>query len=116
MKVFASDNSDLVEHYRRSRQRAFLIAVAACFLAAGVIIGAALSRQPKVKAGDKEVNSELSSAFVEVARQVEPAVVNISTVTKPARATRDVEGLSLPPSSMEALPYNNNEPALRGNG
>jgi len=116
MKIFASDNSELVERYRRSRQRAILIAVAACFLAVGVIIGAALSRQPKVKAGDKEVNSELSSAFVEVARQVEPAVVNISTVTKPARMTRDLDGVSLPQSSMEALPYGNNEPALRGNG
>jgi len=112
MKSLASDNSELVERYRRSRQRAILIAVAACFLAAGVIIGAALSRQPKVKAGDKVVNSELSSAFVEVARQVEPAVVNISIVIKPARVTRDLEGLSLPRSSMDALP----EPALRGNG
>src|SRR5690349_4629429 len=97
MKSFASDNSELVERYRRSRQHAILIAVAACFLAAGVIIGVALSRQPKVKAGDKEVNSELSSAFVEVARHVEPAVVNISVVIKPAR-----DGA--------------NEPALRGNG
>ncbi len=117
MKSFASDNNELVEHYRRSRQRAILIAVAACFLAAGVILGAALSRQPKVKAGDKEVNSELSSAFVEVARQVEPSVVNISTVTKPARVTRDLEALSLPRSSMEALPYgSSNEAAIRGNG
>jgi serine protease Do len=113
MKSFASDNGELVERYRRSRQHAILIAVAACFLAAGVIIGAALSRQPRVKAGDKEVNSELSSAFVEVARQVEPAVVNISVVIKPARVMRDLEGLSLPRSSMDALP---NEPALRGNG
>lgn len=116
MNSFASDNSALIERYRRSRQRAILIATAACFLAAGVILGAALSRQPKVKAGDKEVNSELSSAFVEVARQVEPAVVNISTVTKPVRVTRELEGLSLPRSSMEALPYGSNEPALRGNG
>lgn len=120
MKNFAKDSSDVLEHYRRSRQRAVLIAVAACFLAAGVILGLMLSRQPDwaktVNAGDKEVNSELASAFVEVARQVEPAVVNISTVTKPGRPTRDLEGLSLPRPSLDSLPFSSNEPARRGNG
>jgi len=117
MKSFASDNSELVEHYRRSRQRAILVAVAACFLAAGVIIGAVISHKPgAVSAGDKEINSELSSAFIEVARQVEPSVVNISTVAKPARVVRDLEGLSLPRPSLDALPYGNSEPARRGNG
>jgi serine protease Do len=121
MENFANDSSDLLERYRRSRQRAVLIAVAACFLAAGVIIGVMLSQRHKwtnpVKAGDKEVNSELASAFVEVARKVEPAVVNISTVTKPSsKASRDLEGLSLPRPSLDALPYSSNEPARRGNG
>ncbi|MGH9801403.1 MAG: trypsin-like peptidase domain-containing protein, partial [Blastocatellia bacterium] len=119
MKNLANDDSELLEHYRRSRRRAILVSVAACFLAAGVIIGVALSRQPKpVKAGDKEVNSELASAFVEVARLVEPAVVNISTVTKPVKQqSRDTELYALPrPSLDSSLPYSNNEQALRGNG
>ncbi|MBS1789323.1 MAG: trypsin-like peptidase domain-containing protein [Acidobacteria bacterium] len=118
MKDFAYDNGELLERYRRSRQRAILIAVAACFLAAGVILGVALSRQATpVRAGDKEVNSELASAFVEVSRQVEPAVVNISTVVKPAKPTRDSELYSIPRPSLDStLPYLGGDQALRGNG
>ncbi|MFN0110499.1 MAG: trypsin-like peptidase domain-containing protein [Blastocatellia bacterium] len=120
MKDFAYDNNELVEQCRRSRQRAILVSVAACFLAVGVIVGALLTRQPApVNAGDKkEVNSELASAFVEVARLIEPAVVNISTVSKPVKQqTRDNELYSLPrPSLGSARPYANTEQALRGNG
>lgn len=118
MKDFANNNSELLERYRRSRQRAILVSVAACFLAVGVILGAILSRQPKpVKAGDKEVNSELASAFVEVARQVEPAVVNISTVIKPVKQARDPELYSLPRPSLDStVPYLGGEQAQRGNG
>lgn len=121
MKNFAEDNSELLERCRRSRQRAVwavMVAVAACFLAVGVILGALLSRPgDSVKAGDKEVNSELASAFVEVARQVEPAVVNISTVAKPQpRPSFDADGLSLSRPSLETRPYSNQEPVRRGNG
>lgn len=118
----ASNTGELLERYRRSRRRAIyasLIAVAACCLAIGVILGVALTRQSNsVKAGDKEINSELSSAFVEVARRVEPSVVNISTVIIPARqSARDAEMFSLPrPSFESSLPLNGNEPARRGNG
>ncbi len=118
MKDFAHDDSELLDRYRRSRQRAILVSVAACFLAAGVILGAGLSRQPvPVKAGDKEMNSELASAFVEVAQKVEPAVVNISTVIKPAKQTRDPELYSLPRPPLDStLPYQGGEQAQRGNG
>ena len=118
MKDFAYDSSELLERYRRSRQRAILVSVAACFLAAGVILGVVLSHQSNsVKAGDKEVNSELASAFVEVARQVEPAVVNISTVIKPVKQSRDPELYTLPRPSLDStLPFGGTEQALRGNG
>lgn len=118
MKDFAHDDSELLDRYRRSRQRAILVSVAACFLAAGVILGVWLSRQPpSVKAGDKEVNSELASAFVDVAQKVEPAVVNISTVIKPVKQTRDPELYSLPRPSLDStLPYQGGEQAQRGNG
>ncbi len=122
MENFTSNTSELLERYRRSRRRALVasaIAVAACFLAIGVILGVAVTRQSQsVKAGDKEINSELSSAFVEVARQVEPSVVNISTVTLPVKqSARDAEMLSLPrPSFDSSLPLNGSEPAKRGNG
>ncbi len=106
----------ILERYRRSRQRAILIAIAACFLASGVIIGVTVSRQPNpVKAGDKEVTSELASAFVEIAKRVEPAVVNIWTVTQPAGRTRGNEFPTQRPS-LDSLPLGEAEPARRGNG
>lgn len=117
MENFAQNSGEMLERYRRAHQRAVLVSVAACFLAVGVITGVLLSRDPaRVKAGDKEVNSELASAFVEVARQVEPAVVNISTVTKPRTVNREVEGLVLSRPSLDNLPSANAEPARRGNG
>ncbi len=111
----------LIERYRRSRQRAIMVAVAACFLTGGVLLGVQVSRRPElipkaVRAFDKEVNSELSSAFVEIARQVEPAVVNITTVTQPAAKPRSQNEFPLPRPSLESMPFGNSEPARRGNG
>src|SRR5262245_26968912 len=111
----------MVERYRRSRQQAVIVAVAACFLACGVILGALLARNtqiaPKVvRAGDKEVNAELSSAFVEISRQVEPSVVNISTVSQPAQRQRPQNEFSSPRPQLDSPQYGNNEPARRGNG
>ena len=111
----------MVERYRRSRQQAVIVAVAACFLACGVILGALLARTaqiaPKVvRAGDKEVNAELSSAFVEISRQVEPSVVNISTVSQPAQRQRPQNEFSSPRPQLDSPQYGNNEPARRGNG
>jgi serine protease Do len=111
----------LIGRYRRSQQRAVMVAVAACFLAGGVLLGVLVSRRPelvhhRVKALDAEVNSELSSAFVEIARQVEPAVVNISTVTQPAAKPRSQDEFPLPRPSLESMPFGKSEPAQRGNG
>lgn len=107
----------LIEQYRRSRQRAIVLAVASCFLAIGVLVGVFAGRGSGVKANDKEVNAELSSAFVEIARQVEPAVVNISTVTQPARRSNPNE-FPMPRPSFEGLQFGTAEqqPAQRGNG
>src|SRR5262245_41448007 len=69
---------ELLERYRRSSRRATLIAVAALVLALSAVIGVWLSRSPSpAKAGDGDVNSQLSSAFIEIARAVEPSVVNV---------------------------------------
>ena len=75
----------VLERYRRTRDRAVIIAVAACTLALGVVIGVVFSatKRPAI-ARDGEAAVEMSSAFVEIARKVEPAVVNISTVSQPA--------------------------------
>lgn len=113
------DEELLIARYRRSRTRAVLIAVAASFLAVGVMLGAWLSRpSDKVKAGDTEPNTELASAFVEIARQVEPAVVNVSTVTQPVARNRPLNEFSLPsrPSLEGLAPAPQTESAQRGNG
>src|SRR5262245_15101817 len=104
----------VIESYRRSRQRAVLVAVAACFLAGGVVMGVLFSRPPKtVRAGEKEINSELASAFVEISKQVEPTVVNISTVSQPTKSgASDFSG----PSSLDSVAPGEGESARRGNG
>src|SRR5262245_7106466 len=108
---------ELVAHYRQSSRRATLIAVAATFLALGVIAGAWLSRNPSpAKAGDGEVNSELSSAFVEIARAVESSVVNVSTVTQPASVPRQQNERYVPRNSIDQFQTGVDEPARRGNG
>ena len=107
----------MLEKYRRSRQRAVLVAVAASFLACGLIFGVLISRQTKpVKAGDKEVNSELASAFIEISRQVEPAVVNITTVTQPVKRSRSANEYQMPRPSLESVAPSETEAARRGNG
>jgi serine protease Do len=111
---------ELVERYRRSSRRATLIAAAALFLAFCAMASVWLSRNPSpAKAGDGEVNSELSSAFIEIARAVEPSVVNVSTVTQPAQAPRLQNDLSIPRNSIEQFEqfdFRPREPARRGNG
>src|SRR5262245_31145365 len=93
---------ELLERHRRSSRRAILIAFAALFLALGAVAGLWLSRnQRPAKAGDGEVNSELSSAFIEIARAVEPSVVNVSTVTQPNQSPRRQNDLNIPRKSIE---------------
>jgi serine protease Do len=108
---------ELLERYRRSSRRATLIAVAALFIALSAVAGVWLSRSPKpAKAGGGEVNSELSSAFIEIARAVEPSVVNVSTVTQPAQTLRPQNELNIPRNSIEQFEFGQGEPARRGNG
>src|SRR5262249_9932775 len=108
---------ELLEHYRRASRRAMLIAVAALFIALSAVAGIWLSRSPKpAKAGGGEVNSELSSAFIEIARAVEPSVVNVSTVTNPAQPLRPQNELNTPRNSIEQFEPAQSEPARRGNG
>jgi serine protease Do len=108
---------ELVERYRRSSRRATLIAAAALFLAMSAVAGVWLSRNPSpAKAGDGEINSELSSAFIEIARAVEPSVVNVSTVTQPTQLQRRQNELNMPRNSIEQFELRSDEQARRGNG
>jgi serine protease Do len=108
---------ELLERYRRSSRRATLMAVAALVLALIAVTGVWLSRSPSpAKAGDGEVNSELSSAFIEIARAVEPSVVNVSTVTQPTQPLRQQNELNIPRNSFEQFELGSGEQARRGNG
>lgn len=112
-----ADQRPAIEKLECARRRAVLLAVVACALAFGVVLGAALFSRPQsqiVLANDARVPRELASAFVEIARQVEPAVVNISTVARPERTAR---GLSdLPEQFLERLPFGRERGARRGTG
>jgi serine protease Do len=106
-----------LERYRRSSRRAMLIAVSALFLALGAVAGLWLSRNPlPAKADDGDVNSQFSSAFIEVARAVEPSVVNVSTVTQPAQPLRSKNDLNIPRNSLEQFEPGQADSARRGNG
>lgn len=108
---------ELIRRHRRSSRRATLVAVAATFLALGVVAGVWLSRDAKpAKADDGEKSTELSSAFIEIARRVEPAVVNISTVTQPAQPLRPQNEFQMPRNSIDQFQFGPSEPARRGNG
>src|SRR5262249_35280418 len=86
-------------------------------LALIAVTGVWLSRSPSpAKAGDGEVNSELSSAFIEIARAVEPSVVNVSTVTQPTQPLRPQNELNIPRNSIEQFEPGPGEQARRGNG
>jgi len=107
-------NNPLVERYTRARNRAILLAVAACALACGVVLGVFLAGHRPVRAGDGTSPHELSSAFVEIARQVEPAVVNISTVSR--AADRSARALPENHPQLDILPFGRERGTRRGTG
>jgi serine protease Do len=83
---------------RESRAHIFALALA---LSLGIGLGAStqslvfgqqtkMAEQPKMAASDGLASpSELSRAFINVAKQVKPAVVNIDVVEKPKRSARN---------------------------
>ncbi len=105
-------HTPLLERYARARRRAILLAVAACALAGGVILGVALSGGRTARAGDGRVSPEMSSAFVEISRQVEPSVVNINTVSKPTE--RAVRGLREDAGLISAVRFHSFRTRTRG--
>jgi hypothetical protein len=98
---------------RRKQRRATLVAVAACALTLGVLLGVALTaRRSTVTATNPEANIEMSSAFVDIARRVEPAVVNISVVIQPHQRG----GNEFPANDRPRLDDYGRGRAQRGNG
>ena len=94
---------------RRSQRRAAGLSVIACTLTLGMLLGHFLSRdRSRVLAGTHDIPTELASAFVVIAKQVEPSVVNISTVTQPVSSARDRSG-----SIDNPLPFDFSRPGDR---
>ena len=101
---------------RRAQRRASFVAIAACALAVGILLGVALTARRSslwgVTATNPEANIEMSSAFVDIARRVEPSVVNISVVIQPHQRG----GNEFPADGRPRLDDYGRARALRGNG
>ncbi len=87
--------------------RVWIVALAVACLVAGIGVGAMLSGRPTVAQNEPQVSrapEALSASFAEIARRVEPAVVNIETMTAaPEVAEGDSEDKEDPTSNNPLL-------------
>src|SRR3954470_4849436 len=88
--------------------RVWIVALAIACLVAGIGIGAILTGRPAVAQNEVQVAARtpeaLSASFVEIAKRVEPAVVNIDTVTAaPEVADKDDEDSKDDPQANNPL-------------
>src|SRR5919112_1381899 len=85
MYELPNDQMNTSERAILRKLRVWIVALGVACLVAGIGIGAMLTGQPAV--AQNEISSAarapeaLSASFAEIARRVEPAVVNIDTVT-----------------------------------
>lgn len=95
--VFMSDPiqnpSPIDERAILRKLRVWIIALGAACLLAGIGVGAMLSGRPTVAQSEMQIArapEALSASFAEIARRVEPAVVNIETIApSPVMAAKD---------------------------
>src|SRR5882724_2807817 len=83
----AKDQTTLNERAILRKLRVWIIALGAACLLAGIGVGAMLSGRPTVAQNEVQIArapEALSASFAEIARRVEPAVVNIETLTAAA--------------------------------
>lgn len=87
--------STVTEQAILRKLRVWIIALAAVCLLAGIGVGAMLSGRPTVAQNEMQIArapEALSASFAEIARRVEPAVVNIETISaSPEIAEKDLE-------------------------
>jgi serine protease Do len=89
--------------------RVWIVALGVACLVAGIAIGAILAGRPAVAQNDTQAQiartpEALSASFAEIAKRVEPAVVNIDTVTAmPEVAARDEDEKDDPSSNNPLL-------------
>src|SRR6476619_1141414 len=82
----SNDNSSAHERAILCKLRIWIAALAVACLLAGIGIGAMLSGRPTVAQSEMQIArapEALSASFAEIARRVEPAVVNIETLQAP---------------------------------
>jgi serine protease Do len=80
----AKDQATINERAILRKLRIWIFALAAACLLAGIGVGAMLSGRPTVAQNEMQVGhapEALSASFAEIAKRVEPAVVNIETIT-----------------------------------
>jgi len=95
--IFMSDPiqnpSPIDERAILRKLRVWIIALGTACLLAGIGVGAMLSGRPTVAQNDAQIArapEALSASFAEIARRVEPAVVNIETIApSPVMAAKD---------------------------
>src|ERR1041384_3897631 len=79
----AKDQTTVNERIILRKLRVWIVALGAACLLAGIGLGAMLSGRPTVAQSDLQIAhapEALSASFAEIARRVEPAVVNIETL------------------------------------
>lgn len=87
MFELANDNTTINERAILRKLRVWIIALACACLLAGIGVGAMLSGRPTVAQNEMQISrapEALSASFAEIAKRVEPAVVNIETITTTA--------------------------------
>ncbi|HEV7475090.1 MAG TPA: trypsin-like peptidase domain-containing protein [Pyrinomonadaceae bacterium] len=91
----AKDQSTINERAILRKLRVWIIALGVACLLAGIGVGAMLSGRPTVAQNEVQIAhapEALSASFAEIARRVEPAVVNIETMTAASEvAEKDTE-------------------------
>ncbi|MDQ2936100.1 MAG: trypsin-like peptidase domain-containing protein [Acidobacteriota bacterium] len=83
MFELAKDQTSITERAILRKLRVWIIALATGCLLAGIGVGAMLSGRPTVAQNEVQIArapEALSASFAEIARRVEPAVVNIETI------------------------------------
>ncbi|HKO99739.1 MAG TPA: trypsin-like peptidase domain-containing protein [Pyrinomonadaceae bacterium] len=107
MLELAKDKSSINERDLLRKLRVWIIGLATACLLAGIGIGAVLSGRPTVAQNDALIArapEALSASFAEIAKRVEPAVVNIETRTASADvAANDEEDKEGEPPSNSLL-------------
>jgi len=90
----SNDNSSAHERAILRKLRVWIAALAVACLVAGIGIGAMLSGHPTIAQNEMQIArapEALSASFAEIARRVEPAVVNIETLQAAVDTDRDNE-------------------------